>query len=163
MFFQELSGQQQQQASSVGSEFDFPEDDSAFSSSEFKEEGDFTEDHTGSGDYAGANNITAGAGHASGKQALFEGYKDPSKQFSGHTRSFHKDARYEEFHVQFPSAVNTSLQVITITCALGVADISLDFTTSTPRVTGICGYGYTVSISSASSGRTTRTPPPLEG
>lgn len=70
------------------SEFDFPPDEGAFSSSEFKEEGaDFTADDTG------AYHSAAGASNASGK---FEGYKDPSKQFSGHTRSYHQDARYEQ-------------------------------------------------------------------
>uniref|UniRef100_A0A8C4EB73 Atypical kinase COQ8A, mitochondrial n=1 Tax=Dicentrarchus labrax TaxID=13489 RepID=A0A8C4EB73_DICLA len=44
---QELSGQQQ--TSSSESEFDFPQDDSAFAASEFKEDGvDYTVDHTGS-------------------------------------------------------------------------------------------------------------------
>lgn len=83
--FQEMSGQQQQ-SSSVEAEFDFPKDDDAFSSSEFKEEGDFTEGLTESSSHA-----------ATGKQSLFEGYKDPSKQFSGHTRSYHQDARYGRF------------------------------------------------------------------
>lgn len=84
--FQEMSGQQQQ-SSSVEAEFDFPkDDDDAFSSSEFKEEGDFTEGLTESSSHA-----------ATGKQSLFEGYKDPSKQFSGHTRSYHQDARYGRF------------------------------------------------------------------
>lgn len=79
---QGLSGQQQQ-SSSVEAEFDFPQDDDAFPSSEFKEEGDFTQEHTESSNRAG-----------SGKQSLFEGYKDPSKQFNGHTRSYHQDTRY---------------------------------------------------------------------
>uniref|UniRef100_A0A8C4EGJ1 Atypical kinase COQ8A, mitochondrial n=1 Tax=Dicentrarchus labrax TaxID=13489 RepID=A0A8C4EGJ1_DICLA len=85
---QELSGQQQ--TSSSESEFDFPQDDSAFAASEFKEDGvDYTVDHTGStGDAEAQHGAAAGA---SGKQSLFEGYKDPSKQFSGHTRSYHQD------------------------------------------------------------------------
>lgn len=91
---QDLSDQQQ--TSSMESEFDFPQDESAFSSSEFKEEGvDFTPDHTGSSDDAGACRSAAGASNVGGKQSLFEGYKDPSKQFSGHTRSYHQHARYE--------------------------------------------------------------------
>lgn len=81
-----MSGQQQQQSSSVEAEFDFPKDDDTFLSSEFKEEGNFTEEHTESSSHAGT-----------GKQSLFEGYKDPSKQFSGHTRSYHQDARYARF------------------------------------------------------------------
>ncbi|KAG8011206.1 Atypical kinase COQ8A [Nibea albiflora] len=89
MKMQEVTGQQQ--TSSSESEFDFPEDD--FTTSEFREEGvDFTADHTGSSDGAGTHH-GAGAGHVSGKQSLFDGYKDPSKQFSGHTRSYHQDAR----------------------------------------------------------------------
>ncbi|XP_044026125.1 atypical kinase COQ8A, mitochondrial isoform X2 [Siniperca chuatsi] len=93
MKIQELSGQQQ--TSSSESEFDFPQDDSAFAASEFREEGvDFTVNHTRSGDDAGAHHsAAAGASHVSGKQSLFEGYKDPSKQFSGHTRSYHQDVR----------------------------------------------------------------------
>lgn len=85
---QELTGQQQTSPSEP--EFDFPQDDSAFTASEFREESvDFTADHAGSGDEAAA----AGASRVGGKQSLFEGYKDPSKQFSGHTRSYHHDAR----------------------------------------------------------------------
>lgn len=92
---QELTGQQQ--TSSSESEFDFPQDDSAFAASEFRDEGvDFTVDHTGSsGDATAQHSAAAGSSHVSGKQSLFEGYKDPSKQFSGHTRSFHQDARYK--------------------------------------------------------------------
>uniref|UniRef100_A0A672HYE9 Atypical kinase COQ8A, mitochondrial n=1 Tax=Salarias fasciatus TaxID=181472 RepID=A0A672HYE9_SALFA len=70
---------QQQQSSSSESDFDFPLDDGAFTASEFREEGaDFAAEQD-----AGA----AGAGHVGGKQPLFEGYKDPSKQFGGQTRS----------------------------------------------------------------------------
>lgn len=84
---QEMSGQQQNVSSE--SEFDFPSDDSAFTTSEFREEGaDFTGDHSGSSDDA-----ATGTKHGSGKSSVFEGYKDPSKQFSGHTRSYHQDAR----------------------------------------------------------------------
>ncbi|XP_045916503.1 atypical kinase COQ8A, mitochondrial-like isoform X2 [Micropterus dolomieu] len=90
MKMQELSGQQQ--TSSSESEFDFPQDDGAFTASEFREEGS---DHTGSSDDAGAHHsAAAGASHVGGKQSLFEGYKDPSKQFSGHTRSYHQHARH---------------------------------------------------------------------
>lgn len=142
-----MSGQQQ--ASSADSEFDFPkDDDDAVLSSEMQEEGDFPEEHAGSSGHAGA-----------GKQSLFEGYKDPSKQFSGHTRSFHQDARYgRSLRMQdFPS-------VTVLTAASSVAGISLGFTTATTALwTGICGYGCTASSSSVSWGRTTRTPPPLEG
>uniref|UniRef100_A0A3Q3WWW1 Atypical kinase COQ8A, mitochondrial n=1 Tax=Mola mola TaxID=94237 RepID=A0A3Q3WWW1_MOLML len=81
MKMQELSGQQQ--TSSAESEFDFPQDDSTFSSSEFREEGgDFKADHMRSSNDAGTSN---------GKQSLFDGYKDPSRQFNGHTRSYHHD------------------------------------------------------------------------
>ncbi|XP_078130192.1 atypical kinase COQ8A, mitochondrial isoform X1 [Sander vitreus] len=92
MKMQELTGQQQ--TSSSESEFDFPQDESAFAASEFREEGvDFTADHTGSSDDAAAlHSAAAGAGHI--KRSLFEGYKDPSKQFSGHTRSYHQNTRH---------------------------------------------------------------------
>uniref|UniRef100_A0A3Q3M493 Atypical kinase COQ8A, mitochondrial n=1 Tax=Mastacembelus armatus TaxID=205130 RepID=A0A3Q3M493_9TELE len=50
---------------------------------------DFTADHSGiSADAA------AGASHVSGNKSIFDGYKDPSKQFSGHTRSYHHYARH---------------------------------------------------------------------
>ncbi|KAA8583181.1 hypothetical protein FQN60_015727 [Etheostoma spectabile] len=92
MKMQELTGQQQTSSSEY--EFDFPQDDRAFAASEFREEGvDFTADHTGSSDDAAAHHSAAsGAGHI--KQSLFEGYKDPSKQFSGQTRSYHQNARH---------------------------------------------------------------------
>ncbi|KAK1889206.1 Atypical kinase COQ8A mitochondrial [Dissostichus eleginoides] len=82
MKMQEMTGQQQN--SSTESEFDFPQDDSAFA--EFKDEG-MSEDIA-----------AAGASHVSGKQSLFDGYKDPSKQFSGHTRSYHQDIRHFYSH-----------------------------------------------------------------
>uniref|UniRef100_A0A3Q0SDI4 Atypical kinase COQ8A, mitochondrial n=1 Tax=Amphilophus citrinellus TaxID=61819 RepID=A0A3Q0SDI4_AMPCI len=87
---QEMSGQQQNFSSE--SEFDFPPDDSAFTTSEFREEGaDFTGDHSGSSDDA-----ATGAKHSSGKSSVFEGYKDPSKQFSGHIRSYHQDSYHQD-------------------------------------------------------------------
>ncbi|XP_023285891.1 atypical kinase COQ8A, mitochondrial [Seriola lalandi dorsalis] len=93
MKMQELSGQQQ--TTSSESEFDFPQDDGAFADSQLREEGvDFTEDHSGSSADAAHHSAAAGASHVSGKKSLFEGYKDPSKQFSGDTRSYHQDARY---------------------------------------------------------------------
>lgn len=106
MKMQELSGQQQ--TSSSESEFDFPQDDSAFA--EFKEEGvDFTVDHAGSGEDAGAPGA-AGASHMGGKQSLFEGYKDPSKQFTGPTRSYHQDARHFIAHQHlYSSSLNRHL------------------------------------------------------
>lgn len=60
------------------------------------EEGaDFTADQTGSGANTEAHHGAAASG-ASGKESLFEGYKDPSKQFSGPIRSYHHDARSEK-------------------------------------------------------------------
>ncbi|CAG01797.1 unnamed protein product, partial [Tetraodon nigroviridis] len=79
---QEMSGQQLR-SSSAEAEFDFPKDDDAFSSPEFKEEGEFPEEHAESSSHAGT-----------AKQSLFEGYKDPSKQFSSHTRSYHQSASH---------------------------------------------------------------------
>lgn len=109
-----MSGQQQ--ASSAESEFDFPKDeDDAVLSSEIQEEGDFTEEHARSSGHAGA-----------GKQSLFEGYKDPSKQFSGHTRSYHQDARYR--HVL---CMHDFTGAAVLTAASSVAGISLGFTTAT--------------------------------
>lgn len=95
----------QQQTSSTESEFDFPQDDSAFA--EFKDEGvDFTVAHQGMSEDIAA----AGASHVSGKQSLFDGYKDPSKQFSGHTRSYHQDIRYKYSLSQLQSTVNMFLE-----------------------------------------------------
>ncbi|XP_073348717.1 atypical kinase COQ8A, mitochondrial isoform X1 [Pagrus major] len=107
MKMQELSGQQQ--TSSSESEYDFPQDDSAFAGSEFREEGvDFTVDRTGSTDEAGVHPSAAApeTSHVGGKQSLFEGYKDPSKQFSGQTRSYHQDVRHFVGH---PHLYNQSL------------------------------------------------------
>ncbi|CAJ1077328.1 atypical kinase COQ8A%2C mitochondrial [Xyrichtys novacula] len=89
---QELSGQQQtSSSSSAESEFDFPQDESEFAATEFKEEGvDFTADPTKGSEDAGVHHE---ASHVNGKKSLFEGYKDPSKQFSGPIRSYHHDAR----------------------------------------------------------------------
>ncbi|XP_053193473.1 atypical kinase COQ8A, mitochondrial [Scomber japonicus] len=92
MKMQELSGQQS--ASSSESDYDFPKDDSEFSASEFRDEGvDYMADHKGSSDEGATEHSTASGSHVNGKQSLFEGYKDPSKQFSGQTRSYHQDSR----------------------------------------------------------------------
>ncbi|XP_014851572.1 PREDICTED: atypical kinase ADCK3, mitochondrial-like [Poecilia mexicana] len=91
---QELSGQQQ---STSESEFDFPQDETPFASSEFREEhADFTADHTETG-----TDGSAGTSNTSGKKSMFEGYKDPSGQFSGHTRSYHQDARHFLGHQRY--------------------------------------------------------------
>uniref|UniRef100_A0A8C6KAP2 Atypical kinase COQ8A, mitochondrial n=1 Tax=Nothobranchius furzeri TaxID=105023 RepID=A0A8C6KAP2_NOTFU len=76
MKMQELSGQQQ--SASSESDFDFPQDEMPLSESEFREE------DTNSPTDHSPNPV-------SGNQSVFEGYKDPSKQFSGHTRSYHQD------------------------------------------------------------------------
>ncbi|XP_061899428.1 atypical kinase COQ8A, mitochondrial-like isoform X1 [Entelurus aequoreus] len=78
---QEMSGQQQ--TSSL--EFDFPQDDLA--ASKFNEE-EFMADEQGSANEAASNQSAAGG--------LFQGFKDPSKEFGGgQTRSYHHDARYD--------------------------------------------------------------------
>uniref|UniRef100_A0A669CS19 Atypical kinase COQ8A, mitochondrial n=1 Tax=Oreochromis niloticus TaxID=8128 RepID=A0A669CS19_ORENI len=75
----EMSGQQQSYSSE--SDFDFPPDESAFNTSEFRDEGaDFTVDHSGSSDDA-----ATGAKHASGKHSLY--FQHPVSQF----RSYHQD------------------------------------------------------------------------
>lgn len=84
---QELSGQQQ---STSESEFDFPQDETSYTASEFREEHtDFTANLSGTG-----SDAAAGTNDISGKRSMFEGYKDPSNQFSGPTRSYHQDARH---------------------------------------------------------------------
>ncbi|XP_008311024.1 atypical kinase COQ8A, mitochondrial [Cynoglossus semilaevis] len=96
---QEMSGQQQ--TSSSESEFDFPQDDNAFSTSEFREEGvDFKDGHLENMEMYGDHSVAAGTGHVNGKQSVFQGYKDPSKQFGGDSRSFHLDARHTFGHHQ---------------------------------------------------------------
>ncbi|XP_071759810.1 atypical kinase COQ8A, mitochondrial [Centroberyx gerrardi] len=106
MKMQELTGQQQ--TSSSESEFDFPTDDSGFAASEFREEGaGFTADEPGSSDEgATSHSAAAGGSHVNGKQSLFEGFKDPSKQFAGQTRSYHQDHRHFLGH---PSLYSLSL------------------------------------------------------
>ncbi|XP_040016519.2 atypical kinase COQ8A, mitochondrial [Gasterosteus aculeatus] len=85
---QGLSGQQR--TSSPESDGDFPQDDAAFAAPEFREDGaDFAGDGTG-----GSHDFAA-------KPSLFEGYKDPSKQFSGRARSYHQDA--SRFYSHGPS------------------------------------------------------------
>ena len=99
---QEMSGQQQTSYSE--SENDFPQDDSAFAASEFSEEGrDFTES---SADTAARHSEAGGTSHVSGKRSLFDGYKDPSRQFSGDTRSYHQDARYSHSLIQLQFALH---------------------------------------------------------
>ncbi|XP_047244608.1 atypical kinase COQ8A, mitochondrial [Girardinichthys multiradiatus] len=91
MKIQELSGEQR---SISESEFDFPQDETSFTVSEVREEhADFTADHAGTG-----TDATAGTNNIRRKQSMFEGYKDPSNQFSGHTRSYHHDARHFPGH-----------------------------------------------------------------
>uniref|UniRef100_A0A8C8E0C0 Atypical kinase COQ8A, mitochondrial n=1 Tax=Oryzias sinensis TaxID=183150 RepID=A0A8C8E0C0_9TELE len=82
MKIQELSGQQQ---TSSESEFDFPQEEAEFSASEFREEG---VDPEADCSRSSANEASA----VGGTQSVFQGYKDPSKQFGGHTRSnYHQD------------------------------------------------------------------------
>lgn len=83
---QELSGQQQ---TSSESEFDFPQEEAEFTASEFREDGMDAE--------ADCSRSSADeAPGVGGTQSVFQGYKDPSKQFGGHTRSYHQDARSDE-------------------------------------------------------------------
>lgn len=91
---QEISGQQ---TSSSESEYDFPQDDATFQASEFREEGgEFVADQPGSSEEGSTNHGTAtGESHVSGIQSIYEGYKDPSKQFTGQIRSYHHDSGCE--------------------------------------------------------------------
>ncbi|XP_034017954.1 atypical kinase COQ8A, mitochondrial [Thalassophryne amazonica] len=83
---EELSGQQQ--SSSSDSDFDFVQDETGFTESQFREEGaDFTEYQPKSGEEGAAGE----GSHVNGK---FEGYKDPSKQFNSQTRFYHQDHRH---------------------------------------------------------------------
>ncbi|MEQ2275192.1 hypothetical protein XENORESO_000018, partial [Xenotaenia resolanae] len=99
MKIQELSGEQR---SISESEFDFPQDETSFTVSELREEhADFTADHSGTG-----TDATAGTNNSRRKQSMFEGYKDPSNQFSGHTRSYHHDARHFPGHRLYNHSLN---------------------------------------------------------
>ncbi|XP_038149191.1 atypical kinase COQ8A, mitochondrial isoform X2 [Cyprinodon tularosa] len=102
MKIQELSGQQQ---SASEPEFDFPQDETSYAASEFREEHtNFTADHSGTG-----TDAPAGTSTINGKQSMFEGYKDPSNQFSGQTRSYHQDARYSLGHQLYNHSLNRQL------------------------------------------------------
>lgn len=103
MSLQEFSGQQQ----TSSSEHDLAYQ-SEFASSEFREEGtDFREDRPGSGEEGAANRGAAGESHIGGKRSLFEDYKDPTKQFTGQTRSYHQDPRYNPYSNKDQDMVHT--------------------------------------------------------
>lgn len=157
LLLQELSGQQQ--TSSSESEFDFARDDGASTASEFGEEGvDVGLDPSGS-----SGDAAAGPNHVSGKQSLFEAYKDPSKQFSGQTRSYHKDARYKkslQFTLNSRFLLLTLWKIKVISSALCGTGISLDTVISATTVwPDRCGDMCSVDIQSLSSGATIRTHP----
>uniref|UniRef100_A0A669D412 Atypical kinase COQ8A, mitochondrial n=1 Tax=Oreochromis niloticus TaxID=8128 RepID=A0A669D412_ORENI len=131
----EMSGQQQSYSSE--SDFDFPPDESAFNTSEFRDEGaDFTVDHSGSSDDA-----ATGAKHASGKHSVFEGYKDPSKQFSGHTRSYHQDVRYEWLcHKRVAAASYGGLSHIAL-CLLQLSERARERKVPVTRISRLANFG----------------------
>ncbi|XP_028997417.1 atypical kinase COQ8A, mitochondrial [Betta splendens] len=88
---QEMSGQQPTPPSEA--EFDFSQDDSAFAASELRGDGaDFAADQSGSGADADAG---ARHGTAGGRKSVFDGYKDPSKQFS---RTYHQHRHFTGHH-----------------------------------------------------------------
>ncbi|XP_004083788.1 atypical kinase COQ8A, mitochondrial [Oryzias latipes] len=96
MKIQELSGQQQ---TSSESEFDFPQEEAEFTASEFREEGMDAE--------ADCSRSSADeAPGVGGTQSVFQGYKDPSKQFGGHSRSYHQDARHFFGHPLYNHELN---------------------------------------------------------
>lgn len=89
MKMQEISGQQ---STSTAPEFDFPQDDGTFHASEFREEGsEFMAEHSGE-DVSANDGVTAGESHVGENHSIFKGYKDPTKQFTGQTRSYHQDS-----------------------------------------------------------------------
>ncbi|CAL8316826.1 unnamed protein product [Merluccius merluccius] len=89
---QEFSGQQQTSSSSSSSfDSEFPPADEGTENYEFGQEEEGFKFGEGTADEAGQG-AAARAGHANGKQSVFEGYKDPSRQFTGQTRSgYHQD------------------------------------------------------------------------
>ncbi|KAG7261272.1 hypothetical protein CRUP_011797, partial [Coryphaenoides rupestris] len=93
MKMQEFSGQQQASSSSSSSSFDFPAADEGMESYEFGEEGGKFEGSDGAAHEANQG-AAAGASPTNGKQSLFEGYKDPTSQFTGQTRSYRRDPRH---------------------------------------------------------------------
>ncbi|XP_067097572.1 atypical kinase COQ8A, mitochondrial isoform X1 [Osmerus mordax] len=93
MKMQEFSGQQQSSPDTgIDSSYDFSTEEAGVNSSEH---GSFREEEAGFPEEAGSGHGTTSAatGHAQGK-SLFEGYKDPSKQFTPPTRSFHLDRKF---------------------------------------------------------------------
>ncbi|XP_076021377.1 atypical kinase COQ8A, mitochondrial [Genypterus blacodes] len=88
MKMQELSGQQQ----TSSSEQDFERE---FASSDFPDAGmDFREDPLWSSEEGATHQAGAGESHAGGARSMFNGYKDPTKQFTGQTRSYHRSVLY---------------------------------------------------------------------
>ncbi|XP_059897983.1 atypical kinase COQ8A, mitochondrial [Gadus macrocephalus] len=100
MKMQEFSGQQQTSStsSSFDSEVDFPPAGDGAESYEFGQGEEDFKFGNGAAD-AGGQGTAASAGHAKGK--LFEGYQDPSKQFTGQTRSYRREPRHILGHPTF--------------------------------------------------------------
>ncbi|KAJ3606723.1 hypothetical protein NHX12_026242 [Muraenolepis orangiensis] len=102
MKMQEFTGQQQTTSSSAsfGSEFDFPPAEEGTENYEFRQEEEGFKFGEGASDAANQG-AAARVSPTNGKQSLFEGYMDPSKQFSGQTRSYRRDPRHILGHPTF--------------------------------------------------------------
>ncbi|XP_029589506.1 atypical kinase COQ8A, mitochondrial isoform X1 [Salmo trutta] len=103
---QEFGGQQQQSASDdfpadMDSKYDFSGaegsnmDSGEHVGSGFRDEGGFSSEGTESADGATSGTYN---GQVSVKSKLFEGYKDPSSQFSGQIRSYLSYSSYRSYH-----------------------------------------------------------------
>uniref|UniRef100_A0A674DVE0 Atypical kinase COQ8A, mitochondrial n=1 Tax=Salmo trutta TaxID=8032 RepID=A0A674DVE0_SALTR len=104
--FKEFGGQQQQSASDdfpadMDSKYDFSGaegsnmDSGEHVGSGFRDEGGFSSEGTESADGATSGTYN---GQVSVKSKLFEGYKDPSSQFSGQIRSYLSYSSYRSYH-----------------------------------------------------------------
>ncbi|CAL8313913.1 unnamed protein product [Lota lota] len=94
MKMQEFSGQQQTSSSS------FDPANEGEENYEFGQEEGGLRFGEGMADDAGQGGA-ARASHTKGKQSLFEGYQDPSRQFTGQTRSYLRDPRHILGHPTF--------------------------------------------------------------
>uniref|UniRef100_A0AAZ3RZT8 Atypical kinase COQ8A, mitochondrial n=1 Tax=Oncorhynchus tshawytscha TaxID=74940 RepID=A0AAZ3RZT8_ONCTS len=103
---QEFGGQQQQSASDdfpadMDSKYDFSGaegsnmDSGEHAGSGFRDEGGFSSERTESADGGTSGTYN---GQVSVKSKLFDGYKDPSSQFSGQIRSYRSYSVYRSYH-----------------------------------------------------------------
>lgn len=102
LYFQEFSGQQQNMSedfsAEIESEFNFSGADERHEATGGSEHRGGVQEQEAEGGFGhqASSSMAAEAARTYGSQGaaksgLFEGYKDPSRQFSGHVRSYHQD------------------------------------------------------------------------